>query len=151
MGFRYLIDGYNLLYALPEMPSGSWQDKRQALLAFLKKQRPQGNNALTVVFDSREGLGDRIQENDLTVVYTAGETADDWIGDQVRKAANPRALVVVSNDQGIRALVRGTGARFLNISEFLKGTFSARTSGHTPSEKPPADPEITDEFKEKWL
>src|ERR1700687_3943000 len=112
MAFHFLIDGYNLLYALPHLPPGSWPEKRRQLLTFLTARRPQGKNPATVVFDSREGLGDQFKDKDLTVVFTAGETADDWISAHVRQAANPRALIVVSNDKGVRALVRGTGARF---------------------------------------
>jgi predicted RNA-binding protein with PIN domain len=152
MAFRFLIDGYNLLYAFPHLPPGSLQDKRQQLLTFLKERRPQGNNPVTVVFDSREGAGDQFHDKELTVVYTAGGTADEWISAQVRKAAHPRALVVVSNDQGIRALVRGTGARFLPATEFLKAAESSSTHQADPRRQPPnTAQEITEEFKEKWL
>src|SRR4051794_11164522 len=119
MAFRYLIDGYNLLFALPQLPAGSWQEKRTRLLIFLQEKRPQGKNPATIVFDSREGLGDQAELGDLRVVFTAGETADDWISAKVRQTVNPQALVVVSNDLGIRTLVRGTGARFVTATDFL--------------------------------
>src|SRR5438552_4095592 len=143
MAYHYLIDGYNLLYALSEMPAGSWQEKRQALVALLKKKRPQGKNPITLVFDSREGPGNRYQDEDMTVVYTAGETADDWIGKTVRLAANPRILVVVSNDLGIRTLVQGTGARFLTADRFLK--VLSHPEKHPPRRDNPPN-EITEEL-----
>src|SRR5690349_21512057 len=108
MAVHYLIDGYNLLFALPEIPKGTWPEKRAELLDFLERRRPHGNNALTVVFDSREGLGDKLRQNNLMVIFTAGETADDYISAYVRRASHPRMLIVVSNDQGIRTLVKGT-------------------------------------------
>jgi predicted RNA-binding protein with PIN domain len=150
VAYRYLIDGYNLLYALPQMPAGSWQDKREALIAWLKKRRPQGKNAVTLVFDSRQGLGDRMVHDDITVVYTAGETADDWIGDQVRKVANPRALIVVSNDRGVQILVKGTGARFMSSTDFLP---KASSSDAVSQKKDTAASrlDITEELKKKWL
>ncbi len=37
---HYFIDGYNLLFALPEMPSGAWMDKRQKLLRWLIDSLP---------------------------------------------------------------------------------------------------------------
>ncbi|OGR89365.1 MAG: hypothetical protein A2992_08165 [Elusimicrobia bacterium RIFCSPLOWO2_01_FULL_59_12] len=150
MAFSFLVDGYNLLYALPEIPPGTWPEKRRQLLTFLTEQRPQGKNSLTVVFDSRAGLGDRLRVGDLTVVFTAGETADEWIGTQVRKAPNPRALVVVSDDQGVRRLIQGTGARYQNVSDFLKKT-RIRKHPPMPHEKPSNDRDITNELKEKWL
>jgi predicted RNA-binding protein with PIN domain len=151
MAFHFLIDGYNVLYAFPEMPPGSWQEKRAHLLDWLKQKRPQGNNALTVIFDSRQGLGDRQTGPDLTVIFTAGETADDWISAQVRKDPNPRTLVVVSNDLGIRTMIRGTGARFLSATDFLKSSSLEKRDPHAPRQKPSNASEITDEFKEKWL
>jgi predicted RNA-binding protein with PIN domain len=151
MAFQYLIDGYNLLYALPVMPPGTWQEKRAHLLAWLKQKRPQGNNAVTVIFDSRQGLGDRQTGPDLTVIFTAGETADDWISAHVRQTPNPRAMVVVSNDLGIRTMVRGTGARFLTASDFLKSSSLEKRDPGRSRQKPDNASEITDEFKEKWL
>jgi predicted RNA-binding protein with PIN domain len=150
MAFHYLIDGYNVIYAWPEIPPGAWELKREFLLRFLKTQKPQGNNPVTVVFDSRVGTGNRSTSGSLFVVYTAGESADDWISHKVREAANPRTLVVVSNDKGIRHMVRGTGARFLSADEFLKPKAGIPTS---PPRKPKLDArdDITEEFKKKWL
>ena len=149
MAFHYLVDGYNVIYAWPEMPSGSWQAKRQHLLDFLKKHRPHGNNAATVVFDSREGTGNKSSDGGISIVYTAGGTADDWISDRVRRGPNPRLFVVVSNDKGLQHLVRGTGARFLSADQFLKPAVRTRPS-RTPA-KELTDDKITEEFEKKWL
>jgi len=151
MAFHYLIDGYNLLYALPHLPAGSWQEKRQALLTFLKERRPQGNNAVTVVFDSREGLGDQFQEEALRVIFTAGETADDRLIEMVRKAPNPRTLVVVSNDKGIQAMIRGTGAKFVSATEFLKTAAPHPSPKVDKNDRVKEAQDITEEFKKKWL
>src|SRR5262245_48116922 len=110
MASHYLIDGYNLIYAFPEIPAGTWEEKRAYLLTYLNKHRPQGNNPVTVVYDSREGLGSREQIKSIAVIFTAGRTADEKLGEMVREAAKPRTLIVVSNDKGIHTLVRGTGA-----------------------------------------
>src|SRR5437870_2653600 len=76
---HYLVDGYNLLYALPDIPPGPWPKKREIFLKFLEVSKPQGRNRLTVVFDSREGGGTKEMHGTLEVVYTAGESADDWL------------------------------------------------------------------------
>ena len=154
MAFHYLIDGYNVLYALREIPSGTWQRKREQFLDFLRRRRPQGNNPVTVVFDSREGLGDQSRQGDFRILFTAGETADERIGTLVREAKNPREIRVVSNDRGIQTLIRGTGAKFVTATEFLKGNSPTPhgRSGRKPQSigKPEAD-EITQELKERWL
>src|SRR4029077_14516663 len=144
MAYHYLIDGYNLLYALPEMPAGSWQQKRSSLLIFLQQKRPQGNNPVTVVFDSREGLGDKVQVGPIAVIFTAGETADEHLSAMVRKLPNPRNLVVVSNDRGLQALVRGTGARCLSATDFLKPAPASPPQRDMKERPPPGSQEITE-------
>ena len=134
------------------MPPGPWRAKREFLLNFLKKHRPQGHNAATVVFDSREGSGNKSVEGGIAVIYTAGETADDWISYTVREATNPRLFVVVSNDKGIQNLIRGTGAKFLSADQFLKTSSKPRPHKDPISDTPPrAAEEITDELKKRWL
>jgi len=155
MALHYLIDGYNLLYALTEIPAGSLETKRLTLLNFLQTQQLHGHNDLTIVFDSRQGMGDRERQFGFDIVYTAGESADDRISAMVRKAANPRILVVVTNDRGIQTLVRGTGAKWMSADEFLKGSSNKRSKG--AQETAPTSPtenikdSITDELKKKWL
>jgi len=146
---HYLIDGYNLLFALPELPSGAWMEKRQSLLVWLNHVRPHGRNTATLVFDSREGLGNREQHGDVEVVYTAGETADDWIIKHVRKTSTPRGAVVVTDDQGIRHMIKGTGARWLSAHDFIASTSN-------PVKKKSANrshefDQITEELKRNWL
>lgn len=152
VAYHFVIDGYNVLYAMAEIPAGTWQQKREKFLEFLRQRRPQGKNRLTIVFDSREGIGDQSQQGDIRIIFTSGETADDRISALVRQARNPREVVVVSNDRGLRTLVRGTGVKFLSATEFLMET--------SPRPRPPADVEplrspdadkINEEFKKKWL
>jgi predicted RNA-binding protein with PIN domain len=148
---HYLVDGYNLLYALPQMPAGSWQDKRLERLKWLLKAKPYGKNQATVIFDNRQGWGNEERYFDLSIIYTSGETADDWIIRKVRETNNPRVLVVVSNDKGIERMIRGTGARWTSAQYFVNAA---------PSEEPSAPPTeaenqnrstITDELRKRWL
>lgn len=150
MSSHYLLDGYNLLYALPEMPAGSWEAKRAALLLKIAREKPQGNNRLTVVFDSREGAGSRSRAGAIDVAYTSGETADDWISHFVREAPNPRILIVITDDQGLRRLIRGTGAKWLATREFWQKSKRQPEPDSEPGARINTD-SITDELKEKWL
>jgi predicted RNA-binding protein with PIN domain len=148
MSKHYVLDGYNALYVLPEMPAGRWEEKRAALLTLLQKTRPQGKNRLTVVFDSRDGMGDRFKAGDIDVVYPASRSADDWIASYVRETANPRSVIVVTDDLGIRDMVRGTGAQWIRAKEFLALSSTKQTS--RPREGTGPD-DITEELKKKWL
>ena len=93
---------------------------------------------MTVVFDSRQGAGDRHSHHAIEVIYTASETADDWISRRVREVSNPRIVVVVTNDKGLQQLVRGTGAKVLSNEEFMKSVPAPRkTSTPRPSTRSP--------------
>lgn len=116
----HLIDGYNLLYAFAEIPPGTLEAKRDAVLAFLKTRRPQGRNPAIVVFDSRDGAGSRRRQGDLEIVFTPGGSADAWIALYLRAAKNARSFVVVTNDQGIRRMIKGTGAKWMSADAFLQ-------------------------------
>lgn len=151
MSLHYLIDGYNLLYALPEIPRGPWPTKREILIELLLSSKPQGNNQLTIIFDSREGLGDRLRRGAIEVIFTASETADDWISRRVRESPNTRNLVVVSNDKGIRTLIRGTGAKWISTQDFLKTGKPASTRPTPPKMDQDTSDSITEELKKKWL
>lgn len=153
----YWIDGYNLLYAFPDIPIGHFDAKRAALLRFLKEKRPQGRNPAVVVFDSREGGSPRTAQGDLEVVFAAG-SADDWIASQLRRAGRRAAAVtVVTNDQGIRGMVRGTGARWMSADDFIRRAAPRHrpAQGEGPlSEKPSnseALDEVTRELMRRWL
>jgi predicted RNA-binding protein with PIN domain len=148
MSQHYVVDGYNLLYALPEMPAGSWEDKRNSLLKSLLDRRPHGANRLTVVFDSREGFGNREMHQTIEVIFTAGETADEWITAFVRKTPQPRSVIVVTDDKGLQRMIRGTGAKSLGAKEFWSRVPTARSQPSPPTEELK---DITEELKKKWL
>jgi predicted RNA-binding protein with PIN domain len=150
MSLHFLIDGYNLMYALPEIPAGTLEQKREAVLALVLRHALLGKNQMTVVFDSRQGLGDNARKGSVHVVFTAGGTADDWISDRVRAVDNPRTVVVVTNDKGIHQMIHGTGAKAMEIPEFLaRGRLVAPKAADCA---PPVDREgITEAMKKEWL
>lgn len=150
---RYLLDAYNFLYSLDEIPPGSLEAKREAIIRLLRDRQPQGRNALTLVFDSREGTGQRISTPDFEIVFTAGETADDWISKAVRKSAHPASLTVVTNDQGLRRQVRGTGAKWISCDDFFEG-FRHSVENPKPEKATDASDDlskITESLKKEWL
>jgi uncharacterized protein len=149
MSKHFVIDGYNVLHALPELPPGSWEEKRRALLWALSRRKPHGRNRLTVVFDSQQGLGDKSEEGGIAVLFPPAQSADEWIARFVRETDNPRNVVVVTDDLGIRQMIRGTGARWMPTADF----WSLETPRPIPEPqkgKPERDA-ITEEFKKKWL
>ena len=157
MSLHYLLDGYNIINQVPLWAKGGLQDGRQALLNWITMSHPHGSsrNAVTVVFDgSTEHFGRSIANMSgpdcsgnrgggtgsagARVVFTQGESADDYIKRVVETAAQKKKYVVVSDDKGIKLYVRALGAAVLSVREFASGLFkgparSSRTAGRTSS------------------
>lgn len=112
---RYLIDGYNLLYALGIVRRNSgraaWDRGRRELLDWLADRIGKAANDVTIVFDAQNAFGGLLEERHrgLKVIRDRGRTADDLIEDILRQEASPESLTVVSSDGRIRdaAIVRG--------------------------------------------
>ncbi|MEK7083873.1 MAG: NYN domain-containing protein, partial [Patescibacteria group bacterium] len=107
-----MIDGYNLIKRTPAFASKSLKDGRQALIAFIERQRPQGSarNQVTVVFDGKPGMCGFPVVGEVGVVFTEYETADDLIKYRVEEARNKKEIVVVTDDKQLLLYVRGLGA-----------------------------------------
>lgn len=123
MSVHYLIDGYNATRAVG-LGGKSLEDERNALIRFLTQRRPQGSakNRVTVIFDSRENLFSPIERvAGIEIRFSRGRSADDAIVDFVEEANNPKEIVLVSNDRGLKQRVQGTGVRTMGVQEFFRG------------------------------
>lgn len=121
MSVHYLIDGYNATRAVG-LGGKSLEEERNALIRFLAQRRPQGsaNNRVTVIFDSRENIFSPTErQSGIEIRFSRGRSADDAIVDFVEEAANPKEIVLVTNDRGLKQRIQGTGAKSIGISEFF--------------------------------
>jgi len=125
-----LIDAYNVMFAHPQIGPLVRRDNaaaREAFLAFVAQNRPEGATDVFVVFDAHRdpapptGTGRTRQstERGLHVVF-AIETADVWIQNRIRNAADPRTITVITSDREILATVTAHQAHVLRVSTFLK-------------------------------
>ena len=112
----YLIDGYNLLFALVDSKK-SLQSQRQSIIRSLQEEFEALELEGTVVFDGvqpRGGESGLAYKSPLVIAYSfSGETADHYILDKVEVSKRPSELTVVSNDKHL------TGAHTKTIKEFL--------------------------------
>ncbi len=123
---RFIIDGYNVIYADPALRREMLAESRrgrEALISLLEEWIGRRAVQVTVVFDGAGALrsDERAGSGRLRVVYSRrGERADDVIVDMVRRHENPRELIVVSSDEtDIGRAVRDCGARTLGAGAFL--------------------------------
>src|SRR5262245_61297311 len=138
----YLVDGYNLMYALGvlsrQTPPGELAAARAEFLAWLGKRLGDGAGDVTVVFDARRVPGRAPKEepaHGLQVVFALRQEADDLIEDLIRRASAPKLLTAVSNDHRIRQAARRRGCGDWDCARFLDWLDGR---GAAPPRQPPA-------------
>lgn len=124
---RYLIDGYNLLYALglAQKKGGraAWDRARGLLLDWLADQHKTAPRNVTVALDAQHAKGkERIEESHrgLRVVRHEGRSADELIEELVAAEREPEGLTVVSNDARVRGAAKAHRCLFQGCDEYVE-------------------------------
>ena len=156
----YLIDGYNLLHALGLAPTQAGPDglawARRRLLAFLHDAHGPEASEVTVVFDAADAprkVGREEYFQGIHVLYAVHEPeADDLIEALIRRDANPRALVVVSNDHRIQRAAHRRDCVVLGCAAYLEVLDRLRRQvPRDPHEAPEKGGTLTPEEADRWL
>lgn len=123
MSTLFLIDGYNLFFRTTRGEEGdNFTREREKIILSLADQIQLAKLSAILVFDSawHEGPAERKIKNQLEIYYTdLGESADDWIIAEVKRAENPAQLTVVTSDKKLAWRARVKGAQTLPVEEFL--------------------------------
>jgi uncharacterized protein len=158
---QYLIDGYNLLYAMGVLLQGRTgptvlAKARLRLLGFLHAAHKDEAANVTVVFDAKQappGLPSEIDYEGVHVAFAVNqEQADDLIEMLIRKASVPRHLTVVSNDHRIQQAARRRNCLVLDCGTYLDHLERPRrpTPPRPPGE-PPKPESVSGEETQRWL
>jgi predicted RNA-binding protein with PIN domain len=124
----YLIDGYNLLYALgilhKRMGPDGLEKARRNLLGVLHGAFGNESANVTVVFDAahpRPGASAETEYHGVHVRFAIGmAAADDLIEALIQEASAPRHLTVVSDDHRIQKAARRKHCVVLDCGDFLE-------------------------------
>jgi predicted RNA-binding protein with PIN domain len=158
---HYLIDGYNLLYAMGVLLQGRTgptvlAKARLRLLGFLHAAHKDDAADVTVVFDAKQapaGLPSEVDFEGIHVAFAVDQAqADDLIEMLIRKASVPRQLTVVSNDHRIQQAARRRNCVVLDCSAYLDQLEGSR---RPPPPRPPVEapkPDaVSGEETQRWL
>jgi uncharacterized protein len=160
MGTTYLIDGYNLLYAMGVLggrvgPHGL-EKARARLLGLLHGAFGEEAAAVTVVFDAAQappGLAAEQDYRGVHVVFAKGkQEADDVIEKMIRQASVPKSLQIVSDDHRIQQAARRRKCQVLGCEQFLNWLDGHRQAKKTPAVEQPEKKEgLSQREINRWL
>ena len=96
---------------------------------------------------------------EISVVFTEYESADDLIKCRVQEAQNKKELVVVTDDKQLFLYVRSLGATIMSVGDFYKRSSSTKPTvkgGGKLPQKPKVitssvEHVINQEFEKIWL
>lgn len=131
-----LVDGYNIIFAFPELRALADENidsARLALLDLLSDYQGFTDVTLIVVFDAyrrKDHKEERYPWHNLFVVYTkTAQTADSFIeGFSVRHAATD-SVTVATSDGLEQIIVRSQGARLLSATDLRAEMLRAHAAG----------------------
>lgn len=118
-----LIDGYNLIQAIPSIARFVATDLKRArelLLMKLSAYAFRNQVKITVVFDGQAGVFPA--ENPrfgLTIIFTRGQKADQKIKELAVKISRKKDWLVITSDFDIRFQVEGSGIKSRSAREFV--------------------------------
>ncbi|MFV0340447.1 MAG: NYN domain-containing protein [Parachlamydiaceae bacterium] len=123
MSVLYLIDGYNLFFRTTRGEEGeNFSKEREKIILSLAEQIQIAHLSALLVFDSawHEGPAERKIKHQLEICYTdLGQSADDWIISEVKRAEKPAQITVVTSDRKLAWRARLKGAMTQPVEEFL--------------------------------
>jgi predicted RNA-binding protein with PIN domain len=158
---RYLIDGYNLLFAHLGTPPNrqltrALERARRRLLEKLRAGHGDDAMDVTVVFDAAHAPSDAPAELDYHGIHVSfavhQERADDLIEQLIREASAPRQLTVVTNDHHIQHAARRRHCTVLCCEAYLNWLERPIKEQRTEPLEPTAKPaKLSPKEMERWL
>lgn len=121
-----LVDGYNLIYAWPELKEVldvNLDGARGKLLDILSNYKAMTDYNVIAVFDAYRVKGHEVTASDylnIHQVFTAeAQTADAYIERFTHEHGKKYDITVVTSDGLEQIIIRGAGARLLSSREFI--------------------------------
>lgn len=154
----YIIDGYNVIHALgmiqKQVDPGGLEASRRRLLDFLSEAFRDDAGRVTVVFDAKQaprGVPRQQTYHGLHIHFAPkDQSADDWIEHLIENDAQPRALVVVSNDLRLQNAARQRGALGWSHEALLDFLEKRPTSTAAPAQEEKGG-QLSPEETKRWL
>ena len=146
----YLIDGHNLIGALPDIAIDDPDDEAKLLIllrGFVARKRTK----ITVIFDhGLPGGASSMSSRSLTVIFASAQhsNADALLKRRIRSIRDVSGWTVVSSDRDVADYARRRRLRQLSAQEFARELQrpAASSNAGAPDEKPAPSQADVDEF-----
>ncbi len=149
---KIIVDGYNLIHAIPELKNKLSHDleaARNDLLNLLIRYRNKKKVNITVIFDGRPGsIEDQEMKKGLKVQFSqAPEKADQVIKRMIDKIEGEKGVMVVSSDREIFDYAKVCG-----LARIKSGEFAAQLlPSPAKKNKKKTDAEMSDDELQEWM
>jgi len=152
-----IVDGYNIIHAIPEIENELNKDlisARKALEAALKRYQI-GEKSICriyVVYDGKGESGQDIEDMGLVKnIYTSkGVSADAEIVNMLKSAKGLNKTAVLSRDNFVINHTRAMGANVLSVNSFAKKIAGKRRSFGAAELSEDEKASINQELKKMW-
>jgi predicted RNA-binding protein with PIN domain len=137
----YLIDGHNLIGALPGLTLTDPEDERKLVEVLEEFGRSTRRKSVAYFDRGRPGMGPLSRSGRMVKAHFIPEPlrADDAILDFLRGRKDARHFTVVSSDSEVRSRARRAGAKVISSEQFAREV--QRALKMRRKEKPPEEPE----------
>lgn len=159
MSLQFIIDGCNVTHHpdfLKSIPK-RYLDSRADLIELIRIKRLCGseNNRSWVVFDGYvDPAINNLSSNNLNVIFSCGQSADDKIKGILENSGNARNFVVVSDDKEIIFFAKAYRAKAMSVERFIGIKAKRQGVNQDPMEIKigfSAMHKINEELRKLWL
>lgn len=130
---RYIIDGYNVIFAwddLKELSSLNIDSAKDKLISIMSEYSALIQQDIMIVFDGykvKNNPGSQEIKEDITIIHTKeGETADTYIERYTNANKDKLNMTVVTSDSLIRQLTSGNNCHVISSKDFHKEVENAK-------------------------
>jgi predicted RNA-binding protein with PIN domain len=151
---HYLIDGHNLIAAIPDISLEDPDDEVKLILVLRSWAVPRRKREVTVIFDGGlpGGYQQRLSTTRINVVFASGgRTADSLLIDRIKKVANPPEYTLVSGDRAIQSAAAARKMAVLSSEEFVKVLLEVEAPPPQPQVKESDEPLLSTGEVAEWL
>jgi predicted RNA-binding protein with PIN domain len=149
---HYLIDGHNLVAALPDISLEDPEDEAKLVLLLRSWTAAGAKRRVTVIFDGGlpGGVSRTLSSSVVQVVFaSAGKPADNLLVSRIQQVRNPAAYTLVSSDRAVTAVAKARRMPFMTSQEFARRLQQARQTTDNSSDTD--KPEMLEEDLADWL